>query len=67
MSIIFGNFESEVADLLQKINFLSKSNITSIDQLHSGIIVSKLLAEYLKRDKLEGILQGKTKEIWQCN
>ena len=67
MSFFFGNLDSEISDLLNSVNTLAKANTTSIDQLRSGVIIGKIIAAYLSRDKLEGILPGKTKEIWQCN
>lgn len=67
MSLIFGNFESEVNELVQNVNLLAQSDITSLDHLKNGIIISKILAKYLKKDKIEGILSGYSKEISLCN
>jgi hypothetical protein len=67
MSFVFGNYESEVTTVLSKLSEMLNTPIATVDQLRSGLLISKLIALYLKRDKLDGILQGKTREIWQCN
>ena len=67
MSIIFGHFESEVSDVLDAINQILNTNITAIDQLRSGQHISKIVARDKKRDRLDGIVPGKSREIWQCN
>lgn len=67
MSYMFGNLETEVAEVVTKINSLAKTNLNTLDQLRSGLVISKILASHLKKEKLEGIMPGKSKEIWQSN
>ncbi|OMJ71182.1 hypothetical protein SteCoe_30675 [Stentor coeruleus] len=67
MSLQFGNYQNDVSSLLSKLSNYLNTSIPSLDHLRSGIILSKLLASHLKREKLNGIIYSQNQEHWQSN
>ncbi|OMJ80513.1 hypothetical protein SteCoe_19209 [Stentor coeruleus] len=68
MKSAFSKFQNEIDNLLQEVNILGDINIQSLDDLRSGIILSKLIANPYKPDIIFTIpcqSKDKFKDQWK--